>query len=82
MTLNGADSLKGEDSPFKDRLQRHLVTIITSINKAKSHCASKGQVYSGTGEQTVYTAKGCKRLLMARVDVILGHGMCVEGWSS
>lgn len=79
MTLYGTDSLKGEDRPFEDRSQRHLVIIITSINKAKSRCASRGQVQSGTEEQTVYPAEGCRRPLTARLDVILGHGMCVEG---
>lgn len=58
--LHGANSLKGDDRPFKDRLQSHLVIIITSRNKAKSCCASRGQVYTETGEQTVYTARGVR----------------------
>lgn len=53
MTLHGADVLEGNDRPLKDRSQRHLATI-ASINNAKSHCASVGQVCPGMGEQTAY----------------------------
>lgn len=53
MTLHGADVLKGNDRPLKDRSQRHLVTI-ASINNAKSHCASMGQVCPGMEGQTAH----------------------------
>lgn len=53
MTLHGADVLKGNDRPLKDRSQRHLVTI-ASINNTKSHCASMGQVCTGMEGQTAH----------------------------
>lgn len=83
MTLQGADVLKGNGRPFKEKSQRHFMTII-SINKAKSQCASASQVYPGMGGQTVYTATVMQRFVNGETwhDPCIWHGCgrWSEGW--